>query len=106
MTDEKKKAWNDLAAAARSYAANQNASTAQTLANAGEAWAQSKKIACAPPVLPFGRSKGTPISRAETKDLEWVAERLRESIDDPGKSRWKAANELLLEEIENELEGR
>ncbi len=57
-------------------------------------------------VIPFGRSKGTPIADAETNDLEWVAGALTKSIDDPAKARWADADRALLAAIEAELATR
>jgi hypothetical protein len=54
-------------------------------------------------VVPFGRSKGTPLVAAETKDLNWVVAALREKLDDPTKARYRADNERLIAAIEREL---
>jgi hypothetical protein len=57
-------------------------------------------------VIPFGRSKSTPIEEADAKDLRWVAGALRESIEDASKERWRTQNVELLSAIEAELETR
>ncbi len=57
-------------------------------------------------VVPFGRSKGTPIGQADTRDLEWVAQALRNSIEDAGKVRWREDNERLLGVVTSELATR
>lgn len=57
-------------------------------------------------VIPFGRTKGTPIGDAETKDLTFIAGRLKEGLDDPDKARYRAKNEELIAAIERELETR
>jgi hypothetical protein len=56
--------------------------------------------------VPFGRTKGTPISEAETKDLNYIVGRLKEGLDDPNNSRWREKNSELLAAIEAELETR
>jgi hypothetical protein len=57
-------------------------------------------------VVPFGRTKGLPLEEAETKDLQWLAGAMRESIADPSKEQWAAKNRVLLDAIEAELETR
>lgn len=56
--------------------------------------------------VPFGRSKGLPIEEATTKDLTWLAEVLRESIDEPAREKYREQNAALLSAIEAELESR
>lgn len=56
--------------------------------------------------VPFGRCKGQPIEEVNDTDLEWVRDRVFESITDPDKARWKSANTTLLAAIEAELETR
>lgn len=108
-----KNAWDELVNAAAEYASSRSAVNAQTLANSGEAWALAKGYK--PPsesqptklsVVPFGRSKGTPLKNATTRDLRWVEGCLSESIHDPGKARWKEKNEADLAAIQEELERR
>lgn len=57
-------------------------------------------------ILPFGRSKGLPVSEAPLNDLSWIRDRIEESVDDPTKARWRESNERLLEAIEGELDFR
>ena len=57
-------------------------------------------------VLPFGRSKGVSLDQAPQGDLVWVREALEGSIADELKSRWREANQRLLEAIDRELETR
>lgn len=57
-------------------------------------------------VIPFGRSKGTPIGEATVKDLEWVCNALKEKLDDADKARYRAKNAELIEAIEKELGSR
>lgn len=54
-------------------------------------------------VIPFGRTRGTPIGEAETKDLEYIVGALRETLDEPEKARFRAKNEELIAAIEREL---
>lgn len=54
-------------------------------------------------VVPFGRTKGTPIGEAETKDLQWVLGKLKENLDAPAAQRYRAKNEELIAGIEREL---
>ena len=101
--------WNDLSAAAKAWAANPKAAEGQALSDAAKAGGAAhapEKPKASGHVIPFGRSKGTPIEEAETQDLEWVSMRLAESISDPEKARWAASNRALLEAIGAELEGR
>lgn len=108
---EKTAAWQALASAAVAYASDKSTLPAQRLADAAERWSKAKRAAKPGAnaddfVVPFGRSKGTPIADAKTNDLEWVAGALRKSIDDPEKERWRESNQVLLSAIESELEGR
>jgi hypothetical protein len=57
-------------------------------------------------VVPFGRSKGTPIEEADTKDLQWLLNAVSESVDDPSKERWREKNVALRDAIQAELETR
>ena len=57
-------------------------------------------------VLPFGRERGVPLDQAQHGQLTWVRGVLAESIDDPTKSRWREANQRLLEAIDRELATR
>ena len=53
--------------------------------------------------LPFGRAKGKTIADASTDDLRWIGPKIRESVDDPSKARWRDANVALADAIETEL---
>lgn len=57
-------------------------------------------------VVPFGRTKGTLIGEATTKDLNWLLGVMKERLDDPDKVKHRAANEELIAAIERELERR
>ncbi len=57
-------------------------------------------------VVPFGRTKGTPIEECETKDLQWLLGAVSESVDDESKARWREKNVALRDAIQAELETR
>jgi hypothetical protein len=58
----------------------------------------------APVTFPnFGKAAGQPIQGAALKDLEFYAERMRESISSPEKANFKAKNEAMLKAIEAEI---
>lgn len=52
-------------------------------------------------MVPFGRNKGTPISDPQVtdKDLDYIANAMRESIEDPGKSKFRSKNQALLDAV-------
>lgn len=123
--EAKRRAWATLAAAAGAYGREPSGVNAQALADAAVEWATVKghsptqnpqnpvrvvgtggRELRSGVVVPFGRSKGTPIEDAAVKDLAWVAKALLESIDNPDKQRWRAANVATLEAIEKELGAR
>lgn len=121
--EAKRTAWAHLATAAGAYSRTPNGDSAQALADAAIEWATVKghggaeakpgrivgtggrELRCGV-VMPFGRSKGVAIEEADAKDLAWVAKALGESIDNPEKQRWRAANVATLEAIEKELATR
>lgn len=92
-----KEAWTLLSEAAQKYAKARWAAK-----DAGPSPAKSAARA----VLPFGRSKGKSVLEADTGDLKWILPKIRESIDDPEKARWRAQNEELAAAIAAELEAR
>lgn len=111
-------AWRALEAAAVAHHAGDLGPTAKALADAADAYARARwarnsgsngvKASTGPGalsgvVVPFGRSKGTPIEQADTKDLRWVASALAQSIDNPEKARWRDENERTLAAIQREL---
>lgn len=113
MKPTREDAWRALQATARAYAAAPLPATAEAaaLSEAGKQWGRLNPeprdaSTSSGLVIPFGRSKGTPIGDATTPDLEWVAGALRRSVDDPTKARWRAQNEELLAAVEHELERR
>lgn len=57
-----------------------------------------------PTVFPnYGRSKGAAIAGATREDLDYYANGARRTLADPGKSRWHANEQALLDAIEAEL---
>ncbi len=58
------------------------------------------------PVMRFGKSQGTPLLKAEESDLQWYAQAVLESLDDPDKARFREANENHLQEVKAELRKR
>lgn len=52
---------------------------------------------------PFGKAKGEPIKGAAPQELEWYAARMKESVADPDKARYKSKNAAMLAAIEAEL---
>lgn len=108
--DARTAAWTALARAAVAFAGDgKSAVTAQALSDAAKEWAAASKpakSASSGAVIPFGRSKGTAVADAETKDLRWVAGALRSSIDNPEKARFRDSNQALLDAIDAELETR
>lgn len=56
------------------------------------------------PTFPFGRSKGRPIAGASLADLQWVGERVAQSVADPSRARYREQDEKLLAAINAELE--
>lgn len=53
-----------------------------------------------PGTFKFGRRKGEPLSGAPPSDLDWYANALRTSIDDPAKAKYRKYNEQDLAEVE------
>ncbi len=87
-------AWEKLCVASVDFTKAQQASNRS--ANEGDSDA----------VIPFGKSKGTPLGEATDKDIKWFMGILPANVDDPTKARWKAANEKLLAAFEAEAERR
>lgn len=114
-------AWTALVNASDAHSNARTKNAAQQLSDAAKAWAAACGAVTSAPktvkgtngsalrsgqVVPFGRSKGTPIEEADTKDLQWLAGAMRESIADPAKEKWAPKNRELLDAIETELETR
>lgn len=51
-------------------------------------------------VVPFGKNKGTPLSKLGARQLEWYAEKAREELADPEKTRYHATARAWLEQLE------
>ncbi len=107
-------AWTVLCQTAKdAVAAGFDKASAEKLSNAARSYAAAAGGGGAKPsgqrsgkLIPFGRSKGVAIEDAETKDLQWVAQALAASIEDPEKERWRNSNIELRDAIEQELESR
>jgi hypothetical protein len=109
------KAWTDLVDASDAHHVERTKERAQALSEAAKAWASAAREGAPQratttgddgPQIPFGKSKGTPITKADERDLKWVLGALQKSIDDPEKARWRESNEALAEAIRSELETR
>ena len=57
-------------------------------------------------VVPFGRSKGKPITDVDDEGLQWLADALKSSIADPAKSRFKDSDENMLKVCREEYKRR
>lgn len=106
-------AWKELAEAARGFTGGISPETTKALSAAAMRWAQVNKPGpdaqtreAMTLLVPFGKDKGLPLNEAKRANLDWVAEKMRESLDDPAKERWRAQNVTLLEAIERELSTR
>lgn len=120
MSQARKDAWQALVTASSAAAkADYSQETSKALSEASKAWAAANgyvlavggasRSAIGKPsglVIPGGKNKGTPIEDADRNDLEWWAERLESSLDDPDKARWRAKNEELLNAMKKELASR
>ena len=107
MLDDKR---NGLAASAIDYSDRRDDTALKALCLAATEYADARRAAAQPSdkghTIPFGKSKGTPISAATKRDLEWVAGALERSIEDPERAKWKASNAALLGAIHAELARR
>jgi hypothetical protein len=56
--------------------------------------------------IPFGRSKGTPISEAEAKDIGWIIQATEAKLDEEPESRYAGERRALVEACRAELERR
>ena len=57
-------------------------------------------------LVPFGRAKGMDVTEASKDDLEWVADKITNSIADATKERWRESNIKQLAAIRAELGAR
>lgn len=57
-------------------------------------------------LVPFGRAKGMDVTEASADDLNWVADKITDSIADPAKERWRDSNMRQLAAIRAELGAR
>jgi hypothetical protein len=114
---DKKSAWLELSATAKAFGLEPTKEKGQALANAAISWArasgwrepraESSEAVSSEAVLPnYGRNKGQPISGTETKDLQWYAKTLAESVANPEKERWREKNQEVLDAIQAELARR
>lgn len=121
---ERRQAWQALVdAAAKATELGFDQTSGRVLSDAAKQWASRngyvQAVGSAAPVrgtggrqlrsgqvMPFGRSKGVPIEEVEASDLEWVLGRVRESVDDPEKQRWRVANAQLADALQKELATR
>ncbi len=103
-----------LAVAAKTHATINTVDTLQALCAAASAY-HLERVRAAPKAqtkeattltLPFGFEKGKPLNEAKTTSLKWVANAVREGLDNPDKANFRAANVALIEAIERELESR
>lgn len=56
--------------------------------------------------IPWGKSKGTPLSQAGEKDLKWCLEFASNSVDNPEKAKFRDQNIALVAAIQAELARR
>jgi hypothetical protein len=77
-----------------------------TSPDAGRSYPQRPAPSHEVAVAPFGRAKGQPLDAVETKDLQWLADALGRSIDDPSKQMYRRKNEGDLANVQAELARR
>jgi hypothetical protein len=58
------------------------------------------------PRATFGRQKGDLLADLTGDNLRWLRDVLRQSLADPEKARFSAANRKQLAEVEGEMRGR
>lgn len=116
---EVSEAWKALTAAARAYAAAEHQVTQQALADAAIEYAKARWSRSAgvkrqveqattkrEVSAPFGRHKGKPLSEVPDADLQWLRDRVEDSLADAERARWRQQNRDLLVAIEAELTRR
>lgn len=57
-------------------------------------------------VAPFGRSRGKKLTEMPDDDLKWLADKIKESVEDPEKAKWRKKNEQLLAALREEYKRR
>jgi len=57
-------------------------------------------------IAPFGKQKGKPLSELNDENLQWLAEAVKKSVEDPTKEKWKAKNQALVEACREEYKRR
>lgn len=57
-------------------------------------------------VVPFGRDKGKPITEVDDACIQWLADAVKNSIDDPSKAKWKDKNQAMLDALRAEYKRR
>lgn len=80
------------------------ARTARGLVTGSTTKGPRKEKAMSEETVPFGRDKGKKLS--EVNDLSWLHRVVTENVNDPGKERWRAKNQELLDAIDAELARR
>jgi hypothetical protein len=98
--------WKNVQQAAVAFAESPDAAANKKLHETCLAYVAVKCPPEEPIILPFGRSKGKTLKKGATDDLEWMVDRLKESVADETKSKWKENNEVLLAAIQAELATR
>jgi hypothetical protein len=111
MLDEKR---TELYAAAKTYAAAETIDNARALCDAASKYgaerlahfrgSQNKEGASVK--VPFGRDKGKPLTESSKPNLEWLLERVRESLEDPQKAQYINSNKKMIAAVERELATR
>jgi len=116
--DNRTAAWRALANAARAFAEIKAPTPTESamLSDAAKAWGRANLedpgararpgVSGGEVLVPFGRSKGQPLSSCSERDLEWLESAVQRSIDDPAKSKYLSSNTALLNEIQTELHRR
>lgn len=112
MSDTKlDEARANLVDAAKQHVAKATDGTLKGLCEAATAYGNARAVAARPAgsaemVMPFGKSKGLPLAKAKTDDMEWALPRLEGSVDNPEKARWRESNMALVAAIRAELATR
>jgi hypothetical protein len=57
-------------------------------------------------VVPFGKNKGQSITDIDDGNLQWLADAVKKSIEDPEKAKFKRKNQELLDALREEYKSR